>query len=100
MDATVTAKVVDGAAASSPKHARGMCIINHHDAVVLSSEFAKLRQRRDVTIHREDAVGDQQRVTVPVDRLLKDTFAILYVSVLENLDRSLDRKSTRLNSSH
>src|ERR1700730_15160770 len=94
MDTTVTAKVVDGAAASSPKHARGMRIINHHDAVILLSKFAEFRQWRDVTIHRENAVGDQQRVAVPADRFLKDTFAVLGVSLLENLDRSLRETAT------
>ena len=37
-----------------------MGIIHHHDRAIFFGEVAKRGQRPDVTIHGEDAVGDQQ----------------------------------------
>ena len=44
-------------------------------------------QRRDVSVHREHAVGDQQLVAGPVFGFLAQALAIGDILVLENLDR-------------
>src|SRR6266566_846637 len=51
--APVTSEVVDGAASPASQHARSVRVVHHHDAVVFFREIAKLRQRRDVSIHEK-----------------------------------------------
>src|ERR1019366_8396800 len=43
--AAVDAEVVDGAAAVAPQHARGVCIIHHHDGAVLFGRSAESGER-------------------------------------------------------
>ena len=60
VDAAVHAEVIDGAAAVPAEHAARMRIVDHHDAAEFLGERAQLRQRAEVAVHAEHAVGDQQ----------------------------------------
>ena len=62
IDASVQIEMVDGAAAVAAQYAGGMGVVNHHDGAVLLGMLDQLRQRTDVAIHGEDAVGDQKLV--------------------------------------
>jgi hypothetical protein len=65
IDAAVQVKVVHRAAPIPAQHARGMGIVNHHDAPILFRQLDELRQGRNVPVHREDAVGDGQGPLAP-----------------------------------
>ena len=58
--AAVHAEVIDGAAAVPPEHAAGVRIVHHHDAAEFLGEVAQRRQRAEVAVHAEHAVGDEQ----------------------------------------
>ena len=60
VDAAVHAEVIDRAAAVRAEHAARMRIVDHHDAAELLGERAQLRQRAEIAVHAEDAVGDEQ----------------------------------------
>ena len=60
VDAAVQPEVIDGAAAVAAEHAAGVRVVDHHDAAELVGDVAELRQRAEVTIHAEHAVGDDQ----------------------------------------
>ena len=47
-------------AAVAAENAGGVRIVNHHDRAVFFSQVAEGRQRANVAVHGEDAVGDQQ----------------------------------------
>ena len=51
----------DGAAAAGAERAGAVRLVDDHAHVVAPGELDDLRQRRDVAVHREDAVGDDQR---------------------------------------
>ena len=64
MDAAVQAKVIDDAAPALAQHAFAVGVVHHeHDAMFLG-DVADLVQRRDVAVHAEDAVGDDQAPAV------------------------------------
>ena len=58
--AAVHAEVVDGAAAVPAEHAAGVRVVHHHDRAELLGHVAERRQRPEVAVHAEDAVGDEQ----------------------------------------
>src|SRR2546429_563503 len=58
--AAMQIEVVDGAAAVAPEHAARMRIVDHHDAAELVGQVAQRRERAEIAVHAEDAVGDQQ----------------------------------------
>ena len=60
VDAAVHAEMIDGAAAVAAEHAAGVRVVDHHDAAVFLGQRAQRRQRPEVAVHAEDAVGDQQ----------------------------------------
>ena len=51
----------DRAAAARAQRAGAVRLVDHHARVVAAGELDDLGQRRDVAVHREDAVGDDQR---------------------------------------
>ena len=57
--------MIDGAAAVAAEHAARVRVVDHHDGAVLLGERAELRQRADVAVHAEDAVGDEQLAAGP-----------------------------------
>src|SRR2546426_10238351 len=87
--AAVAAGMVHRAAPTAPENAGGMGVVHHHDAIVFFRQVAELRQRRDVAVHGEDAIGDQQLVAGEIFRLFASALAIGDVFVLENLDGGL-----------
>ena len=86
VDAAVHAEVIDGAAAVAPEHAARVRIVHHHDAAELVGQIAERRQRAEVAVHAEDAVGDEQRPLVARQRL-DDRARGGGVAVREHLDR-------------
>ena len=82
--AAVHVEVVDGAAAVSAEDAAGVGVVDHHDAVEFLGEGAERRQRAQVAVHAEDAVGDEelalrrgeraQDLTRRVDVLVREDF--------------------------
>ena len=60
VDAAVQAEMIDGAAALRAEHAARMGIVDHHDAAELVGEVAERRQRSEVAVHAEHAVGDDE----------------------------------------
>ena len=62
--ATVQVEMVHRAAAVFAEDAGGVRVVNHHDAAVFFRQLDQLRQRRDVALHREDAVGDEQLAAI------------------------------------
>ena len=59
-DAAVEAEMVDGAAAVPTEDARGMGVVDHDGRTELLGRLDHAGEWRDVAIHREDAVGDDQ----------------------------------------
>ena len=55
----------DRAAAARPDRAGRVRLVDHQPAAVAAGQLDQLLQRRDVAVHREDAVGDDQRGRVP-----------------------------------
>ena len=60
VDAAVHAEVIDGAAAVAAEDAARVGIVDHHDGAEFLGERAQVRQRAEVAVHAEDAVGDEQ----------------------------------------
>ena len=60
VDPAVHPEMVDGAAAVLPEHPARMRVVHHHDAAGFLGELAQPRQRPEVAVHAEDAVGDEQ----------------------------------------
>src|ERR1700722_9399856 len=86
VDASVTIQVIDCSAAVSAKDAGGVSIVDHCDAVIFFGEVAERRQVGHITVHRENAVSDEQFFPAPVFRLFQDAPAIRNVLVFENFD--------------
>ncbi len=60
VDAAVQAEVIDRAAALFPEHAARVRVVNHHDAAELVGNIAESRQRAQIAVHAEHAIGDQE----------------------------------------
>ena len=56
------AEMVDRAASVTAQYARRMRIVHHHNGAVLLGRLHQARQRTDVPIHREHAIGNHQLV--------------------------------------
>ena len=99
MHAAVALVMVHGPAPAASQHARSVRVVHHHDAVVFLGEFAQFRQRRDIAVHRENAVRDDQLLSRKIRVLLQDALAVLHILVLENFDgrfrkpRTIDDRS-------
>ena len=78
--------MVDGAAPVAAEHAGGVRVVDHHDGAVFFGEIGELRQRADVAIHGEDAVGDEQLVAGLVLDLVQKLFGMRRVLVAEDFD--------------
>ena len=76
VNSPVHIEMIDRAASSAAEHARRVRVIDHHDAIVFVGEVAELRQRRDVAIHRKDAVGNDELVALPVVGFLQVAFTV------------------------
>ncbi len=60
VDPSVQTEMVDGPGAPGPEHPGRMRVVDHHDRAALLGDLDERRERRDVAVHREHAVGDQQ----------------------------------------
>ena len=61
VNAAVKTEVIDRAAPLCSEHAARMRVVDHHDAAELVGDVAESRERAEVSVHAEDAVGDEQR---------------------------------------
>ena len=52
-------EVIDGAAAIAAENAGGVGVVDHHNGAVFFSYVTQTREGADVTVHGEDAVGDE-----------------------------------------
>ena len=81
VDAAVEVEVVDRAAAVAAEHARRVRVVDHDRRFVPVGDVADAGQRRDVAVHREDAVGDDQDRSIrrrsgrPMARASRSTFS-------------------------
>ena len=73
-----------------------MRVVHHHDATIFFGEVAERGKIRDVAIHGEDPVGDEQLLAVPVFGFLQHAFAIGGVLVFEDFDGGA-RKAAAVN---
>ena len=78
--------MIDGAAAVRAEHAARVCIVHHHDALVLFGKGAELRQGAEVAVHAEDAVGNQQ-LALTGWKILQHLAGGVDVLVRKHLDR-------------
>jgi hypothetical protein len=58
--APVAVEVVDGTTAVLAKHAARVRVVDHHDRAVLLGDGAEIRDRTEVAVHAEHAVGDEE----------------------------------------
>ena len=79
-------EVIHGPGAAGPEHAGRVRVVDHHDRPVLLGHLDERRQRRDVAVHLEDPVGDQQLPPAGRLRLLEEPVGVIRVLVLEHLD--------------
>ena len=81
VDPAVEVEVVDRAAPVAAQHARRVGVVDHDRRLVSLGHVADARERRDVAVHREHAVGDDQdRADTrpfgpPVARASRSTFS-------------------------
>ena len=61
VDLAVEPGLGDGAAAAGAERAGAVRLVDDHAGVVAAGELDDLGQRGDVAVHREHAVGDDQR---------------------------------------
>jgi hypothetical protein len=85
--ASVQAEVIHGPAAVLPEHAARVRIVDHHDAAELIGHVAQLRQRAQVSVHAEDAVGNQEHASVPARQFGDDPAGGTGVTMRKDLDR-------------
>ena len=67
----VQPEVVHDAAPAAAQHAFAVRVVHHRQHAVAVGHLGQLVQRRDVAVHAEDAVGDQQAAAV-VGQVLLD----------------------------
>ena len=94
VDAAVQAEVIDGAASVRAEHAARVRIVHHHDAAVLLGEVAELRQRAEVAVHAEHAVGDEQ-LARRCGQVADDGARGVHVAVRKHLDRRAAQPRSR-----
>jgi hypothetical protein len=86
-------EVIDRPAAAGPEDAAGMCVVHHHDAAGLLGDVAEFRQRAEIAVHAEDAVGDEQLALAGRQRA-RDLPRRVHVLVREYLDRGTAQAAT------
>ena len=63
-----------------------MGVVDHHDGTVFVGEVGQGGDGADVSVHGEDAVGDEEFVAGLVLDLLEELFGVGYVFVTEDFD--------------
>jgi hypothetical protein len=80
-----TLEVIHAAAAVAAKHAGGMGIVHHHHGPILLGQRAQLIDWTDVTVHRKNAVRDDQLSSWLILHLLQQMLCVGDVLVPEDL---------------
>ena len=68
------------------EHAARVRVVDHHDAAEFLGQRAQIRERAEVAVHAEDAVGDEQLALAGGQRP-QDRARRVDVLVREHLDR-------------
>lgn len=82
----VQAEMVHDAAAAAAQHALAVRIIHHRQHAVLLRDLAEPVERRDVAVHAEHAIGDEQAAAVVGQVLANLGLGIGHVAVLVDDD--------------
>ena len=72
-----------GARAARAEHAGAVRLVDHQPRAVALAEVADLRQRRDVALHREDAVDDDEDAAAVARRALERLLELVEAVVAE-----------------
>ena len=86
VDAPVQPEVIHRAGATRAEHAGGVRVVDHHDGVAPLGDVHEVGERRDVGVHREDAVRDQELAAARLRRFRQEPLGIGGIPVLEHLD--------------
>src|SRR5690606_34734174 len=77
-------------------HAERVRVVREEPRVMMRGELRETRQRREIAVHAEDALGHDQTVPMRVPVLLEDRGGMLRVVVAERLDaRAAQRRAAR-----
>ena len=85
VDPAVKTEMIDRAAPLRTEHAARMRVVDHHDAAELVGEIAEPRKRAEVSVHAENAIGDQQR-PLPARKIREDGARSRDVAMRKHLD--------------
>ena len=88
-------EMIDRSPAVAPKHAGGMCVVDHHDRAVPFGDFDQLRQRTDIAVHRKYAVSDQQLAARHVLQLFELRLGRGRIAMRERHGSSLSTSGSR-----
>src|SRR4051794_24896743 len=83
VDAVLHAEQLGGAGAARPEDARAVGLVNHEPRAVALGQVADRGQRRDVALHREDAVDHDQDAAAVARRALQLLFELVEAVVAE-----------------
>ena len=83
VDAILDAQQLGGAGAARPEHAGAVRLVDHQPRAVALAQLADLAQRRDVALHREDAVDDDQHAAAVAARALQGLLQFVQAVVPE-----------------
>ena len=72
-----------GARAARAEHAGAVRLVDHEPRAEALAEVADRRQRRDVALHREDAVDDDEDAAAVAGRLLERALELVHAVVAE-----------------
>ena len=94
VDASVKTEVIDRAASLRTEHAARMRIVDHHDAAELVGDVAETRKCAEVSVHAEDAIGDEQRA-LTTRKLREDRARGRDIAMREHFDGRRDSGERR-----
>ena len=92
VDAVLDAEQLGGAGAARAEHAGAVRLVDHQPRAVGAAQLGDLRQRRDVALHREDAVDDDEHAAAVARPRARACFSSLSSRLWRN-GRSLARDS-------
>ena len=85
VDPSVKTEMIDRPAALRTEHAARMRIVDHHDAAELVRDIAETRKCAEVSVHAEDAIGDEQGA-LAARKLREDRARCRDIAMREYLD--------------
>ena len=83
VDAVLDPQQLGGPRAARAQHARAVSLVDHQPRAVALAELADVAQRRDVALHREDAVDDDQHAAAVGLRTVEHLLQLVEAVVAE-----------------